>query len=120
MLAILVRAVLPDGWMPTPPVAHKDANWVPFVICTSDGLVQHLSADSDEEPVKDDGTGSRNFAPCPFAAAAHLAPVDNHAATLLPQTVVYHPAEFAVQVDAPHLRDVFERKRSRSPPLLLI
>lgn len=119
LLAILIRGLLPDGWMPTPPAGHKDANWTPFVICTSNGLVQHSGLPFDAGQT-DDGGESHNFAPCPFAAAAHLAWVENQTAMLLPQAVDYHPAEFAVQVGAPHLRDVFERKRSRSPPLHLI
>ncbi len=59
--AMLLRALLPDGWMPAV------AMGTPFVICSVDGV--HSGGKQPADPVRES-----SHAPCAFAAAAHLAP----------------------------------------------
>jgi hypothetical protein len=61
LCAMLLRALLPDGWMPA-----AQANGAPLVICTMDGT-HHRQAPT--QPGQE-----RSHAPCAFAAAAPLAP----------------------------------------------
>ena len=60
LIALLLRALVPAGWMPGP----ADT---PFVICTVDGAVPHAPA--GHAPPDD----VRQHDQCPFAAAPHLA-----------------------------------------------
>ena len=72
---MLLRAVLPAGWMPN----LTGAGDAPLVICSVDG-VHHLPSHDPAHGPQDDHT-------CPFAAAAHLAS---------PQLPVAMPQPFAV------------------------
>jgi hypothetical protein len=58
LCAMVLRALLPDGWMPAANAA------VPLVICSIDGT-HHTKAP---------GEPARSHAPCAFAAAAPLSP----------------------------------------------
>lgn len=60
LCAMLLRALLPDGWMP-----GANAAVSPFVIC---------SVDSPRHDGKAPPVQQRSHAPCAFAAAAPLAP----------------------------------------------
>lgn len=62
LCAMVLRALLPDGWMPA-----ANAAGAPFVICSLDGI--HTGGKLPSEPGQE-----RSHAPCAFAAAAHLAP----------------------------------------------
>jgi hypothetical protein len=66
LVATLLRGLLPAGWMPN---LHGDAA-TPLVICTMDGM-RHLPPAPHHAPHDDQDHAS---APCPFAAAAPLAP----------------------------------------------
>lgn len=63
--AMLLRALLPAGWMPNPAGVAD----VPLVICSMDGLHRVLPVHA---PLK--GQQDERGSVCPFAAAAHLAP----------------------------------------------
>ena len=63
LCAMLLRALLPDGWMPAANAAEAGSH---FVICSVDGT-HH----SGKAPVD---TQQRTHAPCAFAAAAPLSP----------------------------------------------
>ncbi len=63
LCAMVLRALLPDGWMPN--MAAGAAT--PFIICSADA--GHMGGKSPAQPVQE---GSH--APCAFAAAAPLAP----------------------------------------------
>ena len=60
LCAMVLRALLPDGWMPA-------AAGAPFVICSVDGV--HFGGKVPGDPARE-----RAHAPCAFAAAAPLAP----------------------------------------------
>ncbi len=63
LAALLLRALVPLGWMPGAPALGQAA----FIICTADGQIQHGT------PGKDDG-GRQHQQPCAFAAAHAMAP----------------------------------------------
>lgn len=67
LAAMLLRAIIPAGWMPNP----SGTGQTPFIVCSLGGLqiVTPQSGDTDKQSSHD---APRNI--CPFAAAAHLAP----------------------------------------------
>jgi hypothetical protein len=70
IVATLMRAVLPDGWMPR---AAQDG--VSLVICTMTGPA-HIVLGTDGKPIKQQPTTperERHLDTCPFAAAVHWA-----------------------------------------------
>ena len=68
LVATLLRGLLPAGWMPNPQGAVAS----PFVICTMDGLRRlPMHGGPQHNPHNDQ---DRATPPCPFAAAAPLAP----------------------------------------------
>lgn len=76
--AMLLRALLPMGWMPAPSAAGGPT----LIICTMDGP-QHRVPASNHDGQDDHGTV------CPFAAAAHLAPPQAAPALALPVSVAF-------------------------------
>jgi hypothetical protein len=60
LCAMVLRALLPDGWMPAASAA------VPLVICSIDGTHHTKAPGAPTQP--------QSHAPCAFAAAAPLAP----------------------------------------------
>lgn len=116
LVAMLLRAFLPVGWMPAPPSQIADAEWVPFVICTGNGLVR-LNTPAGGEHGDDKET--HHVAPCPYAAAAHLStPAFGGAVALYEASFVAFVEDGGIH--APVVRDIFQRKRSRAPPLLTV
>jgi hypothetical protein len=78
LVAMMVRALLPPGWMPNPVGTGQSA----FIICTMDGPVQSAAKDHGPgKPTPDDG---RQHEACPFAAAPHFATPSVVAVLLLP------------------------------------
>jgi hypothetical protein len=65
IVAMLLRALLPVGWMPDPDGAAA------FTICTMDGSGHHTQATPPGKPVPDDSRRSHDE--CPFAASPHVA-----------------------------------------------
>jgi hypothetical protein len=70
--AMLLRALLPAGWMPDSTGAAA------FTICTMDGAGHHAEEQSPGKPVPADSQHAHEE--CPFAAAHHVAApvVANH------------------------------------------
>lgn len=99
---MLLRALLPAGWMPNPAGAGAS----PFVICTIDGPAQ---------PAKHAPDRNRADAPCVFAAAAPLSsPAAGPALpapALLAATIVFAPP----REDAARTA-VFRSNAARAPP----
>jgi len=69
LAAVLVRAVVPVGWMPSTQLSSG----VPIVICTVSGE-QHILLDADGHPIPggEKHDANRGQAPCAFAAVASL------------------------------------------------
>lgn len=80
LCAMLLRALLPDGWMPA-------AVGSPFVICSVDGA--HSGGKAPADPARE-----HSHAPCAFAAAAPLAP-PQVAPTAAPATAAVQRIAFA-------------------------
>ncbi|GEM_PF-937937 len=114
-VAMLSRALLPDGWMPDFSTDTKMSGWFPLVICTSSGLV-HLDQKPGEK--RDDQT-TRHLVQCPYAAASHVA-VSHAPADLELYQTTFILAPPARAMDLPHERIRFERQLTRAPPFLTI
>ena len=115
--AMLFRALLPDGWMPAPRSQIAGAAWAPFVICTANGLAERH--DGHEGPAQHDGDHEQRYAPCAYAAAAHLASPEVAVAVAVYSASVL-PARLDRASDLPLKRELFSRERSRAPPFLTI
>ncbi|MEN6542545.1 DUF2946 family protein [Parvibaculum sp.] len=116
LAAMLFRAFLPDGWMPAPRVQNAGAAWAPFVICTSNGLAERHDGHG---PAQHDGDHEQRYAPCAYAAAAHLA-VPEAVVVVALYSASYLPARPSAVSDLPLQRELFSRERSRAPPFLTI
>lgn len=65
LLAIMLHALVPVGWMPNP-----GAPGLPFTICTIDGFHQVIP----QQPGDHAPAPTHDNSVCPFAATAHFAP----------------------------------------------
>ncbi len=103
LIAMVLRALLPAGWMPNLTGTGDGA----LVICTMDGPVQSVAKDHGPgKPTPDDG---RQHEACPFAAAPHVATSSTVAVLRLPvvsdsiaqyeasQQPIVEPARYAPQ-----------------------
>src|SRR5665213_589611 len=88
LVAMVMRALLPAGWMPA---AMSSANASPFVICTVDGPIH-------QTPAKQKPPSDRAHAPCVFAAAAPLSPPLADAISIAPANIAA-PVFFAFAQD---------------------
>ena len=105
--AMLLRALLPVGWMPDP------AGGTAFTICTMNATGHHAEQDPAGKPAPDDGRHSHEECPC--AAVPHVtAPV---LAALLPA-----PSTSGHRIDFPEFAVAFgpiaeyEPHAPRAPP----
>jgi Protein of unknown function (DUF2946) len=106
LIALMLRALLPAGWMPNP----GGANGAPFVICTMDGPLKAL--DAKGKPIRHD---PRDRDACPFAAAAHLAPPAELASLALPAFAAGAAAAPSQPVPAT-ARAHYDPQSPRAPP----
>lgn len=106
---MVLRALLPAGWMPA---AITSANASPFVICTIDGPLHHVPA--KQKPSSDH---DRAHAPCVFASAAPLAPPLADAVALAPSDIAA-PILFQYSRDAIAANAIFRPNAARAPPVL--
>jgi hypothetical protein len=107
LVAMLLRALLPAGWMPAA-ITHADAS--PFVICTVDGP---LHAPSKHAPAHD-----RAGTPCIFAAAAHLSSPVKHPVAL-PTVADRGRIDFAPRIEAISRTTPWRLNAPRAPPAFL-
>jgi Protein of unknown function (DUF2946) len=111
LAAMMVRAVLPAGWMPS---SQGLASGAPIVICTQTGE-KHIVLDAHGKPVPAEQQDENpSHPPCAFAAAAALSlpTVSAEIAPILAvaaATVVAKPA-------APTHVAISRAWRSRAPP----
>ncbi len=78
LAALLLRALVPIGWMPA-----AEAAGTPFVICSVNGPAQHAP---DGQKLPDD---SAHHQTCAFAAAPHLAKTPDVVALAEPSLPVH-------------------------------
>jgi len=112
LAAMLLRAFMPDGWMPAPPSPLADAGWTPFVICTSSGLVRLTEAPGTHHH---DDDADHSHAPCPYAAAAHLA-VPQGAVAVALYEAAFVSNRPAIGETALVDKAFPQRRKSRAPP----
>lgn len=70
LVAVLLRGLLPAGWMPNPAGAMLS----PLVICTMDGPRRVAMPAAPNHSPSGDKHEDHASGPCPFAGAAPLAP----------------------------------------------
>jgi hypothetical protein len=104
LVAMLLRALLPAGWMPAA-ITRADAS--PFVICTVDGP---LHAPAKHEPAHD-----RSSAPCVFAAAAPLSSPAAHVLAPLPVSR-WNRFDFTPLAEAVAGSAAYRPNAARAPP----
>ena len=106
LAAMLLRALMPAGWMPNADAAAG----TPIAICTMNGPMR---IDFGAEPIKKNNNqdDSRHHQACPFAVAPHMAQPATTAALLLPSSIsltvrFFRPAAqfFGPLVTRPSLR----------------
>jgi hypothetical protein len=68
LAAMLLRGLLPAGWMPASPQSSGTL----IVLCTHSGPV-HIHRDIDGRPLKPSHNDGGRVETCPFGAAAHSA-----------------------------------------------
>jgi hypothetical protein len=109
LAAMILRAFLPAGWMPS----VGDTGQTALVICTMDGPVMDLSGKS--LPGKDD---PRAHESCPLAAAAQPMAVNDFALLAAPQlSTSAAPRHSAIGIRA--ARASYIQPASRAPPSLI-
>jgi hypothetical protein len=98
LVAMLVRALLPAGWMPDMS-AHGSA---PLVICTMNGPMTAMPPGdaSKHKPAHDDG---RQSDICPFAASIHVATPASAAAVVPSTAVALTPAPVLSEQNVPNI-----------------
>jgi hypothetical protein len=107
LAAMMLRALLPAGWMPNAVQAGA-----PFVICTLHGAL-HLSG--DPAPHKQQPDDGQRHDLCPFAAAPHLSSPAADAAIHAPFAIAARA--FTPDYAAPAaLRTAFSPQSPRAPP----
>ena len=78
LVAMLLRALLPVGWMPN--LAGGGDTFL--VACSADGLLQNT--DQHHQDRQAPGNGQQSHDECPFAAAPHIASPTTAAQVALP------------------------------------
>jgi hypothetical protein len=109
LLAMVLRAFLPAGWMPA---AISSADASPFVICTIDGPLH--AAPAKHAPSSDH---DRAHAPCVFAGAAPLASPSADVVALAPSNIAA-PVFFASLRETLSANAIFRPNAARAPPSL--
>ena len=114
LAAMMLRALLPDGWMPA---GGNDAGTM-LTICTMDGPVRMVLGDDGQlhkQQPADHNKGSHEV--CPFAAAQHFAAPISLASLAAPSAaapVLYGKA--ATEISG--ARDFYSPQSLRGPPAL--
>jgi hypothetical protein len=113
LVAMLLRALLPVGWMPD--TAANSGS--PFIICTVNGPIHaaHLPDTGKHQPGHDD---SRQNDACPFAASIHFA-TPAAETTIVPSTQVVSLAPLQLPLRAIQSAARYALQSPRAPPSLV-
>ena len=112
IVAMLLRAILPDGWMPQ--AAHDG---VSLVICTMNGPLR-VVLDNDGQPTKQDPGRSHHADLCPFATAAHWA-APTAQVSLTPASFFGMSVDRAAKLEAIEALSPYAPQSPRAPPSLV-
>ena len=115
LAAMMLRALLPDGWMPS----GGGAAAAMLTICTMNGPMRVALGDDGQplkkQPAKHDGGGHEV---CPFAAAQHFAAPIVLAA--IPAPGIAHPFLYGkIASGISSGRDLYTPQSLRGPPALV-
>jgi hypothetical protein len=102
LAALLIRALLPLGWMP----GQAQLGEAAFIICAADGSIQHGA------PGKDDKANAHQ--PCAFAAAFQSFDLPEAAAIAAPSLVAFAAPVIAARDAQAAAR--FSAHAARAPP----
>lgn len=106
LVAMLLRALVPAGWMP---VASQG---VPLVVCTAQGL---QTIDIGTHKPADHAPARTSHDVCPFAAAASLAPPQSEAVLSQPALIASAVA-LSLTEGRPQATTQFHPQSPRAPP----
>jgi hypothetical protein len=111
LAAMMVRALLPAGWMPSASAASF------ITICTMDGISK-IALDANGRPVKHaPAQGDTRHDICPFAAAPHFATTPPALAVSAPSVIVVLAQTPAVFASA-HPVARYAAQSPRAPPAI--
>ena len=110
LLALVLRAAVPQGWMPSADSTDLAGS---FTICSVSGAIR-IALDTEGNPVPADPEEAQSHPPCAFATLAHLSPPSGGAPVLAPHT----SAAFAVafSVSSPVTKARSHAAGARAPP----
>ena len=109
LAAMMLRALLPVGWMPNPAGLGQSS----FVICTADGWGWRTDHREHGQSTPNDGRHSHEE--CPFAAAPHFAPPAAFAQVGLPSVFWWYSNSVNFSVVAPYC-SACQPRSPRAPP----
>ncbi|HEX3756101.1 MAG TPA: DUF2946 family protein [Rhizomicrobium sp.] len=104
LVALVLRALVPAGWMPGTTAA------APFVICSVTGPAQY--APGGHKPAQDDRS---HHDVCPFAAAPHFAKTLALSSLAAPSLRIFTPSRL-VAVSRPARIARYQPQSPRAPP----
>lgn len=113
LAAMMLRALLPDGWMP----ASSASAGTLLTICTMNGPVRVALGEDGQpqkQPAKHDG---RSHETCPFAAAQHFAAPVGLPSVTAPSLVALFLHENAADAVL-KVSDLYTPQSPRGPPAL--
>lgn len=102
LAALLIRALLPMGWMP----GQAQLGQAAFIICAADGTIQHGTPGHDDK--------AKAHQPCAFAAAAQLFDLPDAAAIAAPSLVAFAASPISARETLAAAR--FSAHAARAPP----
>jgi len=111
LVAMLLRAILPAGWMPD----SASASGAAFVICTVNGPLRAAQDAGKHRPGQDD---RRQNDVCPFAASVHLA-TPTVTAVIAPSTQVSSLAPGHAPARTVYNAARYSSQSPRAPPSLV-
>jgi hypothetical protein len=110
LLALVLRAAVPQGWMPSADSTDLAGS---FTICSVSGAIR-IALDTEGNPFPADPEEPQSHPPCAFATLAHLSPPSSGAPVLAPNA----SAAFAVafSVSSPTTKARSYAAGARAPP----
>ncbi len=112
LAAMLLRALLPAGWMPNANPAHGSF----LTICAMDSAAHQVDQHQSGQHTPDDGQHSHDE--CPFAAAPHVAPAAVLAQLAMPSTFGRFSNPPGVAVSDARF-SLYQPQSPRAPPLMV-
>jgi hypothetical protein len=110
LLALVLRAAVPQGWMPSADSTDLAGS---FTICSISGATR-IALDAEGNPVPADPEEAQSHPPCAFATLAHLSPPSGGAPVLAPHASAAFAVAFSVSSPVTKARSY--TAGARAPP----